>query len=357
VGPDDELLTISAFGRVVGLTPSALRFYDDCDLLRPAQVDPSSGYRRYTRTQVPRAVLLRRLREAELPLVEVRVVLDGPSDEAARVLTAHLRALEARLGPARRATAAALATLAGTSSRWEVTISGPELASAARQVAPAAATTDLIPALACVLIDCSDDEVILVASDRYRLAMRALGTRRSDGIPRRLLVPAADLAKIAQLAARHQEVHITASEDGANVDLGGEAHPLTLVAAEFPDYQAILSGLTPPATRAIVERAGLRDLLVNGQLPSVVAIVIGHDEVRVRAAGCPDVLFDAICTGEPMQVGFAPRVFGAALDASVGADVMLEVSGPDRAVIIRSADQGTFTTLAMPTLLAAPDAA
>jgi DNA polymerase III sliding clamp (beta) subunit (PCNA family) len=38
----------------------------------------------------------------------------------------------------------------------------------------------------------------------------------------------------------------------------------------------------------------------------------------------------------------------AALDAGVGPDVLLEVSSPTRPVVVRSADQGSFTTLVMP---------
>lgn len=357
MGSNDELLTIGAFGRLVGLTPSALRFYDDCDVLRPAMVDPSSGYRYYLRAQVPRAILLRRLREGQLPLVEARVVLDGTIDEARQILTAHLDALEARLGPARQAIAAALAALTGAPAHWGVTIAGPELASAFRQVAPAAAVTNDIPALACILIDVRDDEVVLVATDRYRLAMRVVAARRSWGTPRQLLVPAADLATFGTVAARHEQVHITGSDEGASIDLGGQPRPLTVAAAQFPDYRAVLNGLAPPMTRAIVERAAFTDLLVNGGLPEVITVVIGDDQIRVGAAGQADVVFDAICTGQPMVVGFAPGVLGAALDASVGADVMLELSGPDQAVVIRSADQGTFTTLVMPTLLTSSDPA
>ena len=43
----------------MGLTASALRFHDDCDLLRPTRVDPASGYRWYAVSQEPRARLLR----------------------------------------------------------------------------------------------------------------------------------------------------------------------------------------------------------------------------------------------------------------------------------------------------------
>jgi DNA polymerase-3 subunit beta len=52
-----------------------------------------------------------------------------------------------------------------------------------------------------------------------------------------------------------------------------------------------------------------------------------------------------------VRLGFAPGLLAAALAAGVGPDVLLEVAGPGRPVVVRSADQGSFTVLAMPTLL------
>ena len=98
----EEVLMIGAFGRLVGLTPSALRFYDDCGVLQPASADPATGYRLYTVQQERRAVLLRDLREIGLPLSAVRVVLDAPAQEAGRILRDHVQSLEAKLVPARR---------------------------------------------------------------------------------------------------------------------------------------------------------------------------------------------------------------------------------------------------------------
>jgi hypothetical protein len=45
--PDSELMPNGDFARRSGLTSSALRFYADSGLLRPAEVDPASGYRYY----------------------------------------------------------------------------------------------------------------------------------------------------------------------------------------------------------------------------------------------------------------------------------------------------------------------
>ena len=113
----DELLTISAFARQVGLTPSALRFYDDCGLLRPASVDEQNGYRYYAPSQEARAALLRDLREIDLPLADVRVVLDEGATLGVAVIQAHLRTVEGKAEAARRATARILASLRGRAVR------------------------------------------------------------------------------------------------------------------------------------------------------------------------------------------------------------------------------------------------
>jgi DNA polymerase III sliding clamp (beta) subunit (PCNA family) len=58
---------------------------------------------------------------------------------------------------------------------------------------------------------------------------------------------------------------------------------------------------------------------------------------------------EVVGSGAPMRIGFASSLLAAALTVSVGPDVLLEICAPDRPVVVRSADQGTFTTLVMPT--------
>ena len=107
----DELLTISAFARQVGLTPSALRFYDDCGLLRPASVDEQNGYRYYSPSQQARAALLRDLREIDLPLADVRVVLDEGASLGVTVIQSHLKTVEGKAEAPMETSAATLALL------------------------------------------------------------------------------------------------------------------------------------------------------------------------------------------------------------------------------------------------------
>lgn len=93
-GPEG-LVNIGDFARATGLTPKALRLYDDLGLLLPAEVDASSGYRRYAPDQVERARLVASLRLVGMPLARIREVLDLPAARAAAEVETYWRQVEA----------------------------------------------------------------------------------------------------------------------------------------------------------------------------------------------------------------------------------------------------------------------
>jgi DNA-binding transcriptional MerR regulator len=94
-----QLLTIGEFAQQTRLTAKALRLYDEIGLLRPADVDPSNGHRRYGAGQVRAARLIGMLRGADLSLAEIGLLLaelDRNRDLATARLDRHLIELEAR---------------------------------------------------------------------------------------------------------------------------------------------------------------------------------------------------------------------------------------------------------------------
>jgi len=94
----DGLLSIGDFSRMTFLTVKALRHYHEVGLLEPARTDPVSGYRYYRPEQVAQARLIRRLRDLDLPVDDVRTVVQAP-DEATRnaVLVEHLDRMSRQL--------------------------------------------------------------------------------------------------------------------------------------------------------------------------------------------------------------------------------------------------------------------
>src|SRR3954468_24148403 len=101
-------LAIGDFSRASHLTVKTLRHYHEIDLLVPAEVDPHTGYRRYSVDQLPTAQVIRRLRALGMPLDDIRGVLSAPDlpTRNGRV-AAHLTRLEDELGR----TQAAIASL------------------------------------------------------------------------------------------------------------------------------------------------------------------------------------------------------------------------------------------------------
>src|SRR5690242_13851230 len=106
------LLTIGEFSRASYLTIKTLRHYHDVGLLEPAQVDSSSGYRYYRADQLATAQTIRRLRELEMPVEQVKGVLQAAdAGERNALIADHLGRMEQRLGQATAAVASLRALL------------------------------------------------------------------------------------------------------------------------------------------------------------------------------------------------------------------------------------------------------
>jgi DNA-binding transcriptional MerR regulator len=89
-------MSIGEFARVSRLSPKALRLYDELGLLEPARVDDDSGYRYYTASQLDRAWLIAGLRQRQIPLAEIKSIVELEPDAAAERITQHWNATETR---------------------------------------------------------------------------------------------------------------------------------------------------------------------------------------------------------------------------------------------------------------------
>ena len=98
------VLTVGDFSRATHLSVKTLRHYHQVGLLEPAAVNPETGYRYYSAGQIPVAQVIRRLRDLEMPVADVKAVLAAPDASARNLLiAAHLDRLEAGLAQTRTA--------------------------------------------------------------------------------------------------------------------------------------------------------------------------------------------------------------------------------------------------------------
>ncbi|MHB1498560.1 MAG: DNA polymerase III subunit beta family protein [Acidimicrobiales bacterium] len=346
----DHLLTIGAFAQRCGLSRSALRFYDECGLLVPAAVDDSTGYRYYAVAQVRDAVLVKRLRAAEMPVGDVRRFLVAEGAERKEMLAEHANRLEKRAGVLRRAVDELVDEVEmpprDEGLSW-CTVTAGALAAAIGQVLFAAARGGERPELSGIWVEAAEGSLRLVATDSYRIAVRDL-----------VLDDGQESAHLAGFLPLWKAEELRSSLAGANaVKLSGQpGGPLYLAAdglavaveaynGSFPDYRAVLVG-NPRGNKAV---AGVRALA--GALRAVpdematVGFTAGALVVRSPGTQTP---VEASWDGPPLSMTLNAGFVAEALEVMVGPDVVVEANDALRPLTLRSADTGTLTVLTMP---------
>jgi DNA-binding transcriptional MerR regulator len=97
------MFKIADFSRFTRVSVKMLRHYDELGLLRPAHVDPDSGYRSYTADQLPRLNRVIALKDLGFGLEQIRGLLDDhiPAEELRGMLRLRRAELAAQIAEAR----------------------------------------------------------------------------------------------------------------------------------------------------------------------------------------------------------------------------------------------------------------
>lgn len=349
------LLTISAFARAVDLAPSTLRYYDECGLLPPAEVDVRTGYRYYTPNLARRAHLVRRMREMGVPIETMRLVLDDPPEHAARMLQEYVN----RAAESARQAAAAMAdvlsalhceALAADNAAPPVAVSvdGPQLGVALERVALGAEAEPDSP-LGVVLLDLHGSVLTAVATNRYWLVTWTLPVETRNQT-RRVAVPVRGIEDLVAWLARTDVVTMS-MPGGAGPSLtfesGDEERSVTTVEDRFPAYRMVLEAQAAATGRVTVDRERLRHAIARARGP--VRLAVGRDRVSVSAHHDSEGRhLEAVTVGAPITLDFSADLLGSALSSVVGSEVSLEYVAANRAVRVSSAEQRSIAALVMP---------
>jgi len=96
-------LPIGMFSRASSISIKTLRSYHESGLLVPAWIDGATNYRGYTVDQLADAATIVGLRALDLPLAQVREILDARDPEVThRILASHRDVMQDRLDEAER---------------------------------------------------------------------------------------------------------------------------------------------------------------------------------------------------------------------------------------------------------------
>ena len=337
--------SIGELARASGLTVSALRFYDGAGVLVPAQVDAVTGYRRYTDDQVRAARLIAGLRRVGMPVTEIARAVQNP-DFVREILALHLQKLENGLADAKRELSRIHALLdLEERLMTRVTLSAAALTAACASVRFAAAPTSTdIPVLAGVLVETDGDALLVMATDRYRLACSRVPAE-VDGPPARLVLPMDFVTAVGERYTVDEPVTCELTEKQVRV---GELETVPL-AGDYPDLQRAIAAIGTDRQTVPVDVAALREAVATSPgvwrehegLAYEIA-VLGVDPVGgLRVAAESEWAGDTAA-----HVAVNREFLLQALDAGGAGQLVLELDGPIKPLVLRGS--GEQYSLLMP---------
>ncbi|PFG36899.1 DNA polymerase III beta subunit [Flavimobilis soli] len=223
------------------------------------------------------------------------------------------------------------------------TVSGDELTSAVAQVSVAASKDDTLPLLTGVRLEIEGEQITLLATDRYRLALRELTWKPSrPDISDVALVRARTLSDVAKSLGSSGEVTVALST-GTGVDLigfeaGGRHTTSLLVDGDYPPVRRLFPDETPihavVPTQPLIEATKRVALVAERNTP--IRLTFSDSSVVLNAGQGDDAqaseALEALLVGEDISVAFNPTFLLDGLGA-LGTDfVRLSFTHPNKPV-------------------------
>jgi DNA polymerase-3 subunit beta len=223
------------------------------------------------------------------------------------------------------------------------------------RVAKAASRDDARPVLTGILIKAEGEELTMVATDSYRLAVKR--TKLDDAVPEPLEanVPARALRELARLAEGGDEgVQIWLSHNQALFRVGEVRLSSRLIDGQFPNYRQLLPEsfdhevklpraelveVTRRVSQLAQRNAALRMAFSSGEL-----VVSAETPDLGDAREAMPVAFE----GDPIEIGFNPEFVRDGLESIPADELVMKLISPLRPGLIEPAAEDDFTYLVMP---------
>lgn len=223
------------------------------------------------------------------------------------------------------------------------TVAGDAFTSAVAQVSVAASRDDTLPLLTGVRLEIAEDTITLLATDRYRLALRELTWAPArPGLEAVALVRARTLSDAAKSLGGSDQVSL-ALATGQGVDLigfeaGGRHTTSLLVDGDYPAVRRLFPDETPihavVATSALIDAAKRVSLVAERNTPIRLAFTEGQvvlDAGQGDDAQASEAL-EAALHGEEITVAFNPQYLLDGLGALTTNFVRLSFTHPNKPV-------------------------
>lgn len=228
------------------------------------------------------------------------------------------------------------------------TVEGSEFAKAVTQVSVAASKDDTLPILTGVRMEIEGDQITLLATDRYRLAMRELTWNPTDAsISTAALVKAKTLSEVAKTLGGAGELSIALSDAHELIGFESDSRRTTslLVDGEYPKIRSLFPEVTP--VHAVVRTSDLaeavRRVSLVAERNTPVRLAFSQGQVTLDAGTGEDAqateMLQAHLHGEDITVAFNPSYLSEGLHTfAANKFVRFSFTDPRKPVVLSEQD-------------------
>ncbi|MDQ4491809.1 DNA polymerase III subunit beta [Sinomonas sp. ASV486] len=247
------------------------------------------------------------------------------------------------------------------------TVPGDSFAKGVAQVTIAASRDDTLPILTGVRMEIENELITLLATDRYRLAMREIHWQpTTPGTSTAALVKAKTLSEVAKTLGGAGDLSLALADDDSRLvgfESGGRTTTSLLVDGDYPKIRSLFPESTPihavVSTQELVEAVRRVSLVAERNTPVRLSFTEGL--VTLDAGTGEDAQaseeLEAQLTGEPIVVAFNPHYLIEGLAVIETPFVRFSfTSAPKPAMItaqraLDGDDEGDYRYLVMPVRL------
>jgi DNA polymerase-3 subunit beta len=237
-----------------------------------------------------------------------------------------------------------------------VQVPAPAFVETVAKVARSASRDETRPVLTGILVSASGDELRMVATDSYRLAVKETKLDAPLAGTVEANVPARALQELTRIVgqAGDGELAVSVRTNQVVFEAGGVVLSSRLIDGQFPNYRQLL----PESYEHELRLAGgevtdvVRRISLLAQKNAPLRLAFREGELTVSAR-TPDIgeaseTIPVPFAGEPLEIGFNPDFLRDGLESGDGADVVLKLISPLRPGLIQAADGSGFLYLLMP---------
>jgi DNA polymerase-3 subunit beta len=230
------------------------------------------------------------------------------------------------------------------------------LAETIELVAAAASRDDMRPVLTGVLVAAADQEMTMVATDSYRLAVKRTELESAIGGELEANIPAKALRELGRLVAGGglEEVAVSLLPNQAVFKAGTILLNTRLIDGQFPNFRQLLPESYEHDVR--LPRAEFLEVTRRvsqlAQRNAPLRLSFAPGELKVSAS-TPDVgdaeeTMPAAFEGEPLEIGFNPEFLRDGIESVEGDEVLLRLISPLRPGLLQPVGNEDFRYLVMP---------